>query len=105
MPSGPELLFIGRQPRTNTNPNWSGRKYLSDATGFDFHSMQGCTAARQLAVDLVGREPVKLLDRATLGCDVADLDLSPIEETLKQVWRAWCEHGAGKASELVSIVG
>ena len=74
-------------------PGWRRREYLTQVTGFDFRSPQGCLAARRFAIEQLGSDSVELLDDAALR-GAFHTDLSTLSDWLRALWQAWCSHGA-----------
>ena len=76
-------------------PGWRKREYLTQVTGFDFCTPQGCLAARRFATEQLGRDCVEMLDDAALR-GAFRTDLSILSDWLCALWQAWCSHGANE---------
>jgi hypothetical protein len=73
-------------------PGWSRRESLSQVTGFDFYTRQGCLAARLFANEALGRNCVETLDAIAFRGEFRT-DAGLLSECLQALWRTWCSHG------------
>lgn len=76
-------------------PGWRRREYLTQVTGFDFSTPQGCLAARRFATEQLGSDCVEMLDDAALR-GAFRTDLSILSDWLRALWQAWRSHGANE---------
>jgi hypothetical protein len=72
-------------------PRWRRRRFLTETTGFDFYTPEGCTAAREAARKHLGTDAVKNLDAAIMGGEFTT-DLPTLGSDLEALWQVWCEH-------------
>jgi hypothetical protein len=73
-------------------PQWRRRAFLTNTTGFDFCTPEGCMAAREAARKHLGIDAVKRLDNSIMRMEFTT-DLPLLGSDLEALWQVWCEHG------------
>ncbi len=70
-------------------PRWARRKYLTEISGLDFFSREGCAAARRVVAERLGGDAIKVLDDAVFRGEFRT-DLPSLSICLEAIWEAWC---------------
>ena len=71
--------------------DWNCRKFISDSTGFDFQTEDGCKAARRWITDRVGKDVLDRLDRAVFRGEFVE-NTDEFEMDLREIWASWAIH-------------